>query len=639
VIDDQRLPYPGLRAFEREESHLFFGRERDVDELIARLASARFLAVVGASGSGKSSLVRTGLLSALDLGYFARAGARWRVAEMRPGGQPLTNLAAALDEASAAETKPSMALLRRFLAQGPRSVVEWSDAGNLEPDENLLILVDQFEELFRYGDYAAREEAEAFVALLLESARAEDARIHVVLTMRSEYLGACALIPGLAEEINHGLYLTPRLSREGCREAIEGPARVCGFRLEPALTNQILNDLASFAPWEQDQIGAQGQLLSRRADQLPLMQHLLNRLWLNAEPGADGVKLLTQAAYDQLGGLEGALEAHGDEVLQTLGDIDPAKVERLFRALVSGPDPTSAIRRPCRLAELSANIGGDDAAARAIVEAFRAADCNFLRPEADEPLTDDTIVDISHESLIRQWSVLAAWLRAEARADSHWRRLLLAQERHAQGEGDLMAGLELDAVAAWWDQEQPTAVWADRHGGGYEAVGDFLRISREAKAEVEREKLASAVRGRRRLLTTLMVVSALLVVAVGSNIYAGILRGQATDLRAEREILRNEIDKLEETRLELGDEIMQFRKEQAQYRAEIENNKAILENRERDLNIVQGKITEAEKNLEAAKTRTARISSVKGIPKNLQETIIYCEDHRDEQACKLLNGR
>src|SRR5262249_21943780 len=153
------------------------------------------------------------------------------------------------------------------------------------PDCNLLLLVDQFEELFRYQDYARQEAAEAFVELLLESGpRARDReknnaiaanitmdkssvpsgdgrtngpsshlrgpRIYIVLTMRSEYLAACALIEGLAEAVNAGMYLTPRMTREQCREAIVGPARVRGGRIDKALVNRLLNDLSSFAPWD-----------------------------------------------------------------------------------------------------------------------------------------------------------------------------------------------------------------------------------------------------------------------------------------------------------------------------------------------------------------------------------------------------
>jgi hypothetical protein len=178
-----RLPYPGLRPFQREESDLFFGREGCIDDMVDRLAATRFLAVLGASGSGKSSLVITGLLDALEIGLHARAGSRWRIVLLRPGSRPTENLARALLSSAEGERPVEdldVELLASYLRRGPSSVAEWCLDGNLAAGTNLLILVDQFEELFRYGDYAGREEAEAFVALLLESARAADAAIHAV---------------------------------------------------------------------------------------------------------------------------------------------------------------------------------------------------------------------------------------------------------------------------------------------------------------------------------------------------------------------------------------------------------------------------------------------------------------------------
>src|SRR5437870_5117932 len=157
----QRAPYPGLRAFRRDETDLFFGREDCINVMVDRLAATRFMAVLGSSGTGKSSLVRTGLLDALELGLMSKAGSRWTIVDFRPGGAPLKNLARRLIEVTdpAGKTDPAatdVALLRAFLARGPRSVIEWCRAGHLPKGTNLLLLVDQFEELFRYQDYAGR---------------------------------------------------------------------------------------------------------------------------------------------------------------------------------------------------------------------------------------------------------------------------------------------------------------------------------------------------------------------------------------------------------------------------------------------------------------------------------------------------
>jgi hypothetical protein len=140
-----RMPYPGLRSFRREESDLLFGREGCIHTMVDRLAATRFLAVLGSSGTGKSSLVKTGLLDALDLGLMAQAGSTWRVVDFRPGGAPLSNLARRLlqTETAAPADNPAKAdvdLLRAFLARGPRSLVEWCGEGHLTDRTNVLLV-------------------------------------------------------------------------------------------------------------------------------------------------------------------------------------------------------------------------------------------------------------------------------------------------------------------------------------------------------------------------------------------------------------------------------------------------------------------------------------------------------------------
>ena len=277
--------------------------------MLSRLAATRFLAVLGSSAIGKSSLVQTGLLSAIQMGMLQGAGTSWLVIDFRPGqpeGSPLRNLVRRLlqktDQSTTTETITH--LRAQFLQEGPRALLKWCREGHLPVATNMLLLVDQFEELFRYQDYSSREEAEAFVALLLESRQPLEAKnpqmaelpIYVTITMRSEFLGACSLIQNLPEAITEGAFLTPRMTRDQYREAIVGPADVRGVKIEATLVNRLLNDLATFAPWDEKGPGQQGsseqvnatdaedQLvrLARRADQLPVLQHALNQIWRNA---------------------------------------------------------------------------------------------------------------------------------------------------------------------------------------------------------------------------------------------------------------------------------------------------------------------------------------------------------------------
>lgn len=511
----RRQPYPGLRPFRREETDLFFGREDCVDQLIDILAREHFLAVLGSSGGGKSSLVKTGLLEGLDLGLMVSAGSRWRVANFRPGEEPLHRLARCLMHSDERDTQDETGdedvnMLGTFLSRGPRSLIEWCNDGRLAPSENLLILVDQFEELFRYQNYAGREQAQAFVALLLESSRPNSGvPIYVVLTMRSEFLGACALIEGLAERMTAGQYLTPRMTREQCRTAIEGPAAVCGFAIEPALVNCLLNELESFASWDEDgDITSQLDRLARRADQLPLLQHALNRLWEDAIEATGATKkeqkiVLRLADFEAVGGLQGALNRHADDILAGLGNEQRLIAETVFRALTEGSSAADAIRRQMMFRNLVAIAGGDKKVPGAnieqdvhgVIEAFRARGRNFLLPESDDPISPETWIDISHESVIRQWHQLSEWLKAEAEDARQWRHLIEESNREREGEGGLLEGLALDSYRKWWNNAKPTQIWAERYDGKFDEALSFLDRSKKAATAQQKTR-----RLRQRLL-------------------------------------------------------------------------------------------------------------------------------------------
>jgi hypothetical protein len=518
---DPRPPFPGLRPFTFEETDRFFGREECIDGLVDLLSRQHFLAVLGSSGSGKSSLVKTALLDALERGLMAQAGSRWRIVVFRPGDEPLRNLARALLESD--DEQPSeddVSALRTFLARGPRSLVEWCEDGHLGARENLLLLVDQFEEVFRYSEYSEREQAEAFVGLLLESSNLKaGAPIYVVLTMRSEYLGPCALIEGLAERMNTAQFLTPRMTRQQCRSAIEGPASVCEIAIEPALVNQMLNELANFAPWEaHDGSATANQLdrLARRADQLPLLQHALNRLWQRATPATNGSQpgpkpLLTLADYEMIGGLQGALARHADEILASLGPEREPVAESVFRALTTGTSVADAVRRPTLFKDLVAISGAAEAEVRAVLDAFRAPGCNFILPDGRAPLRGSDRIEISHESVIRQWPRLSAWLEKEAYDVQQWRRLCDWAELERTGKSGLLDGALLQNFLDWRKQANPNPIWAARYGPP-KAFDDAVSLLDRSRAAV------SARRTRKGLQ-----IAAAAVVAIGlvGGLYEG----------------------------------------------------------------------------------------------------------------------
>ncbi len=220
-------PFVGLRPFESDENLLFFGREEQTGALLKRLHRTGFVAVVGSSGSGKSSLVRAGLIPKLEAGFLVADRDRWHVAIMKPGDAPLSNLAGALLKVQAkGNGQPGVRDLREAIdLSGVRAVRE-----NLAPlledtNANLLLLVDQFEEIFRFRDLsvydAQHEEAADFVKIMLNLAERGELPVYVVMTMRSDFLGDCDVFHGLPEALNRSQYLVPRLTRQQLRTAIE----------------------------------------------------------------------------------------------------------------------------------------------------------------------------------------------------------------------------------------------------------------------------------------------------------------------------------------------------------------------------------------------------------------------------------
>jgi hypothetical protein len=484
-----RPPYPGMRAFERDESDLFFGREDSIDLMVDRLAATHFLAVLGASGSGKSSLVKSGLIRALRRGEHPGASHRWKVAEMRPEAEPLQNLAKALLAATLSEPADQVEIdvLDGLLRLAPEALVAWMDGGGCPEGWNLLILVDQFEELFRYKDYAKREERDAFVRLLLKSAVEPAGRISVVLTMRSEYLDACSLMPDLSRRIGEGLFLTSQMTLDGVREAIERPARRLGFTVEPDLVDKLLDDLGQYAPWDRAGTSDEAEQLARQADQLPLLQHVLNRMWrLQHEAGGDVV--LRLADYTGLGGIEGAITQHATEVVDGLkarfGDHTPDYVGRVFRALVTGPSLSLAVRRLRSIRQLADETGLPPDVVREVVAAFAAPACGFLRvskPEAG----DEARVDVAHESLIRKWKSLTGWFSLEVTEGVNWTRLTHAAAPKTDMVTLPFSQAQIGAYRAWWKGRKPTVKWTERYGGQHETVKRYLTKAHRLQIAVQ----------------------------------------------------------------------------------------------------------------------------------------------------------
>ena len=520
-------PFPGLRPFTFEESHLFFGREGQSDALLTRLRRHRFVAVVGTSGSGKSSLVRAGLLPALYGGFMTPVGSSWRVAVLRPGNDPIGNLALALhapDVLGVGNEDPDIrrTLIATTLRRSTLGLVDAVQQARLLPQENLLIVVDQFEELFRFQQLLKGEstdEATAFVKLLLEAARQHEVPLYIVLTMRSDYLGDCAQFRDLPEAINDGQYLIPRLTREQLRLAITGPVAVGGATITPRLVHRLLNDVGD------------------NPDQLPILQHALMRLWDYWEQHAAPPESLDLPHYEAIGGMAEALSRHADEAYAALPDDRTREMaQKLFQCLTEkGPD-NREIRRPTTLREVCAVAGAAEADMLTVIEHFRRPGRSFLMPPADVTLTANTVLDISHESLIRLWQRLRMWVDEEAHSAQVYRRLAETAALHAVGQAGLWRDPDLYLALAWRARHRPNAVWAQRYHVGFANAMAFLEASEQAQTAEVLAKEAQQRQTLRRTRLFAAILSVAFLVALGAGWYAN---EQRKDAEAQRFIAQS----------------------------------------------------------------------------------------------------
>ncbi|HEV2864217.1 MAG TPA: penicillin-insensitive murein endopeptidase [Pyrinomonadaceae bacterium] len=559
-FDGNGNPFPGLRPFETDEYNLFFGREGQSDELMTRLQRTRFLAVVGTSGSGKSSLVRAGLLPSLYGGLMAGAGSGWRVALTRPGHDPIGNLARSLAvEVFAEDHDPHVltTIIETTLRRSTLGLVDAVRQARLPDYENVLVVVDQFEELFRYR--AVREgrgtvdDAAGFVKLLLEAARQREVPVYVIITMRSDFLGDCSQFWGLPEAINDGQYLIPRMTRDERREAVAGPVAVGGGRISTPLVQRLLNDVGD------------------NPDQLPILQHALMRTWDHWSAEADDSRPLDLPDYEAVGTMSDALSRHADEAFEELPDERSRLIaEKLFKALTERAADSRETRRPTSLREICDITAATPEEVASVVEVFRREGRSFLMPPPGVPLTAETVVDISHESLIRNWGRLKKWADEEAMSARIYRRLADTAALHREGREGLLQDPALQLALDWRERNNPTPAWGRRYNSSYDEAMAYLEASRAARdarreeeerrrrdeLELAQLRLAEKERSARRLRYFLIALGVMFAVALVAFFVAYQARNRAEQVRRRLQMNRQALLMIQSYEMEKAEDAL-----------------------------------------------------------------------------------
>lgn len=532
-------PFPGLRPFSIDEYHLFFGREGQVDEVLAKLAANRFITVVGYSGSGKSSLMYCGLVPTLYGGFLTEAGTTWNVIISRPGTSPIDNLAASIVRATSKfheqteeDNLVNKAVASSLLKTDREGLVKAVENLQKVQEKNTLILIDQFEELFRYSesdDHEASEEAKLYVNLLLEACRQTNSPIYVAITMRSDYVGDCTKFPGLTQLINKSNYLVPQMSRDQKRVAIEGPVAVGGGEISNRLTKRLLNEIGD------------------NQDQLPILQHALMRTWDYWVRTREANEPMDVRHYNSVGRISQALSQHANEAYDELSAKEKVIAEILFKSLTQRTNDVFGMRRQVRLklvAEL-ANVTDDEVIG--VVDKFRQSGRSFLMPPSGVSLHSDSIIEISHESLMRIWTRLKKWVDEEYESAQMYRRLSEAAAMYQIGRTGLWRPPDLQLALNWQKKQRPTRAWAQRYDEAFERAIVFLDTSR---ITYEAEQRNQEMLQQRLLNRAKMVAIGLGVAAVVSILFFLFAVTRNIEANKQRELANEQKLKAQEEREE-----------------------------------------------------------------------------------------
>lgn len=489
-----RNPYKGLRAFGEADADDFFGRETLTTRLVERLGEvareAGLLAVVGPSGSGKSSVVRASLVPALRAGAL-EGSERWPIAPMFPGNRPFDELAAALRSVLSSGGDPGRGDGERGAGfTDPQNLADTPDAfapaleRMLQPGGRFVLVIDQLEELFTL---APGRTAEEFSKMLASALVSSAGRLLVVVTLRADHLDAALRSPDLGPLLRAGTELVPPLDRAELVRAIDRPAARAGLRLEPGLTDTIVADVAGHPAM------------------LPLLQYAMTELVDRAGDEA-GNRVLTKAGYEAIGGVLGALAGRAEATFDTLEPDGRRAARQILLRMVAVEATGEASGRRVPRSALEGDPG-----ATAVLERFGRA---RLVTHGRDARTGEATVEIAHEALLTRWPRLAAWVEEEREAMWLLRRLGEAADEwleHNRNDGFLLTGGRLEMFASW------AAATDLRLDAGERDLLEASLAEQQRSGEAEAARQARERRLERRATRWLQALVAIFAIAAVSS--------------------------------------------------------------------------------------------------------------------------
>ena len=587
-------PFPGIRSFEENESNLFFGREHQVEQVVSILSKTHFVALIGHSGSGKSSLIKAGVIPRIKTENF-EASNEWLVSVFRPGDNPIESFLKEFTTIynSTAQVNPNDYILlddiKDTFLNNKNSLFDSLNKINSKP---WLLVIDQFEELFRihsHGEYS--KESQIFIQFLLEliNQKISKKNIYVILTMRSDFLDECVEFPGLINAINKGSFIIPKMSQNSLQDAIIKPIEKVGGEISEELVNRLLEDLGN------------------KPDQLPVMQHALMRAWDLLYENTTQTKQLNILHYETIGTIHSALSIHAEEIYTSFSSEKQVIIEKLFKSLIDIGIDNKGVRRPTSISELLLLTSATESDLFEVINEFRKVNVAFLMPTESIPLTLETVIDISHESLMRVWIRLKNWVDEEVKSAELYLRLSKSAELYQQGKAGLWVNPELEIAVKWKIKEKPNSYWAERYNFSFERTIEFLDF---CKKESDFKILNKEEKQKRELKRARQVVIFLSLASIISLLFLIIslnLRFQA-EASEETAILKGNLVKEESKKAEKQRREAIAQKRIAEQQHDITEQQKIITEEQRQYAVLQQNIAK-ENEIKAKKSESKALDS------------------------------
>jgi WD40 repeat protein len=493
-------PFPGLRPFAPEDSELFFGRDAECDEVILKLLKNRFVTLIGPSGIGKTSLVFGGIIPKIK-NLKSNESGLWNIISFRPGNTPFENLAHAISKGISDQGKNSIGsdiILSELYNHNSLPVVVRNHLIN--NNENVLLVIDQFEELFRYPSpgksEVSYETVNKFIDFLVESVVKPDLNLFIIVTIRSEYLGDCSRYKVLTKLVNDSNFLVPDVGIDNYREIIERPVEYAGAGIDPELVDVLVED-----------IGAS-------PNQPLVLQHTLMSTWAQWRESGDHASPISISDYNSAGTKSNALSFQAEKVYDELNERGKEICSVMFKTITRKSADIKGSRHPVDVGTIKLIAGCSDEELLVVLRKFRSPSLPLITLDAEGEISDNSVVDLRNECLIRLWPRLKDWVDSEAASVEMYLRLSEASALYQQGKAGLCRPPDLQMAINWRNRNKPTLNWAIQYDLAFERAIVYLRTSERAFLIEEKNRISlQNIKTKRNRFITRILGLAVLVAA------------------------------------------------------------------------------------------------------------------------------